>query len=238
MTIRKKRSLAEFERDLIADAENPNAWGKPISVPPSSSPRPSSYQKSNVDEICKEPVVHLIGEVAVAFGILELYLELAIWQMVAENDEEKRKLGEAITAEMSFDRKVHAFSSMFALHFPSEANDAELKKLVGSLFAAQEKRNQILHSAWSFSDDFEAFTRMKASAKAKKGLVRTISTVEPTELLAVYKQIGQLGQRFGRFAKTRIQDRLAPRPQRHSDGPRKTPAVGRKPVNALKSARP
>ena len=152
----------------------------------------------------------MIGEIAIAFGVLELYLEIAIWQMVAENNETKRKLGEAITSEMSFDRKVHAFSSMFALQFPAEANDPQLKELVAELFAAQDKRNQILHSAWSLSDASGRYTRMKASAKAKKGLRRTLSTVEPDELLAVYNQIGDLGQQFSRFAKERIQDRMEP----------------------------
>jgi hypothetical protein len=210
MSTRKKKSDAELEQQLIAQANDPKAWGDPITVPPSLSPRPSWYRRNKEEVLCRQPVVHLIGEIAIAFGILELYLELAIWQMVAENNETKRKLGEAITAEMSFDRKVHAFYSMFALQFPAEADDPHLKELVAGLFAAQDKRNQILHSAWSVSDEFGSYTRMKVSAKAKNGLRRTLSTVQPDELLAVYRQICDLGQRFGRFAKERIQDRIVP----------------------------
>jgi hypothetical protein len=211
MTARKRLTDSEVERVLVADAENPDAWEDPITVSSSTSPRPSWYPRHGDKVVCEQPVAHLIGEIAIAFGILELYLELAIWQMIAETDEAKRKLGEAITAEMSFDRKVHAFYSMFALRFPTEAADPELKALVADLFAAQDNRNQILHSAWSFSEKFDAFTRMKASAKASKGLTRKISTVEPSELLTKHKQIGELGQRFALFAKSRIQDRLVPR---------------------------
>jgi hypothetical protein len=160
---------------------------------------------------CPKPVVHLIGEIAVTFGILELFLELAIWQMIAGKDEALQKLGEAITAEMSFDRRVHAFYSMFALKFPEEAKDPELKEIIAELFAVQDKRNQVLHSAWSYSEKFGAFTRMKASAKAKHGLTRKMSTVEPEELVATHTQISELANRFGHFSKTRIQDRLAPR---------------------------
>jgi hypothetical protein len=210
MSTRRKKSNAELEQHLVAQANDPKAWGSPITVPPSLSSRPAWYRRNKEKVLCRQPVVHLIGEIAVAFGVLELYLELAIWQMVAENDETKRKLGEAITAEMSFDRKVHAFYSMFALQFPAEANDPHLKELVSNLFAAQDKRNQILHSAWSISDEYGSYTRMKASAKAKKGLRRTLSTVEPDELLAVYREFGDLGQQFGRFAKERIQERMVP----------------------------
>jgi hypothetical protein len=210
MSTRKKKSDAELEQQLIAEANDPKAWGSPIPVPPSLSPRPTWYRRNKEKALCRQPVVHLIGEIAIAFGVLELYLELAIWQMVAENNETKRKLGEAITAEMSFDRKVHAFHSMFALQFPAEANDPHLRELITDLFAAQDKRNQILHSAWSVSHEFGGYTRMKASAKAGKGLRRKLSTVEPDELLAVYRQIGDLGEQFGRFAKERIQDRMAP----------------------------
>ena len=211
VTTGKKRSAVEIERTLIADADKPDAWADPISVPASSSPRPSWYRGETSKVICEQPVAHLIGDIAIAFGTLEIYLELAIWQMIAESDEGKRKLGEAITAEMSFDRKVHAFYSMFALQFPSEAADIDLKELVADLFSAQDTRNQILHSAWSFSDEFETVMRMKASAKAKKGLIRTMSPVEPSQLLSVYKKIEELGQRFARFAKSRLQDRLAPK---------------------------
>ncbi len=76
------------------------------------------------------PEIHLIGEIAVGFGNLELYLELGIWQLLAGDDEQTRKLGEAITAEMSFDRKVHAFASLCRLRVPAGSDDTELQALV------------------------------------------------------------------------------------------------------------
>jgi hypothetical protein len=33
----------EIEQAIIADADNPEAWEKPITVPPSFAPRPKSY---------------------------------------------------------------------------------------------------------------------------------------------------------------------------------------------------
>jgi hypothetical protein len=43
MSTRRKPSAKEIERSLIADADNPDAWEEPITVPASSSPRPSWY---------------------------------------------------------------------------------------------------------------------------------------------------------------------------------------------------
>src|SRR5947209_6506253 len=112
----RKKSSNDIERQLISDADDPQAWGKPVQVPPSRSPRPERI-------LCHNAVPHLIGDIAITFGTLEFYLEAAIWQMVAQGDQERQQLGEAITAEMAFDRKVHAFHSIFALRFPAEGND-------------------------------------------------------------------------------------------------------------------
>ena len=42
----RKASEKEIKIRLIADANDPNAWGKPISVPPSRAPRPQQYGRS------------------------------------------------------------------------------------------------------------------------------------------------------------------------------------------------
>ena len=61
---------------------------------------------------CSEPEVHLVGEIAMAFANLELFLEGTIWQLLAGDNEQIRHLCECLTAEMSFHRKVDAFSSL------------------------------------------------------------------------------------------------------------------------------
>jgi len=46
MKNRKQISEAEIERQLIADADNPDAWGEQVTVPASTSPRPQWYGRS------------------------------------------------------------------------------------------------------------------------------------------------------------------------------------------------
>jgi hypothetical protein len=213
---RKQSSRLKFEQSLIADASNPEAWEHSLHVEPLMSTPIAAGIGSKITQAKaaneRSPQeLNIIGEVAVWFANLELYLELSIWQLISAGDEEQRHLVEAVTAEMSFDRKVHAFSSLFKLRFPEEAEDSELNLIVRELFSAQQGRNAILHSGWFYSADEQAFTRMKASAKAKHGLTRRIYPMPLERLATVRDQIGGIGQHFARFSMTRIQERLVDR---------------------------
>ncbi|MFL6247602.1 MAG: hypothetical protein ACJ74H_16375 [Thermoanaerobaculia bacterium] len=65
MTIRKKDSNKVIERALIADADNPDAWEEPISVPASDAPRPSWHGRTNHLELAAKfhvlSVLHRLG---------------------------------------------------------------------------------------------------------------------------------------------------------------------------------
>ncbi len=150
------------------------------------------------------------------FGNLELWLEGALIQLLAAagsdaTDEKKlEQMAQAIAVEMSFDRKIHAFYSMYKVKFPDEADDDALKTLIDELFAVQAERNSILHSAWSYDENGELTGRLKSSAKAGRlrGLRRRLLSAEAEEISAVAQHIADVGQRFGFFCKERIQDRV------------------------------
>ena len=42
----KKASDKEIKAKLIEDLKDPDAWGKPITVPPSRAPRPERYGRA------------------------------------------------------------------------------------------------------------------------------------------------------------------------------------------------
>lgn len=155
---------------------------------------------------CPAPEVHLLGEIVVAFGNLELFLEVSLWQLLAsEDDRERLLMAQALTAEMSFDRKVHAFVSMFRQRCIPET-DSELDALRKELFAAQEERNQLLHSAWNYSEALGAsFMRMKASAKAKHGLRRRFHRMSAERIEATLHRIADVAQALARFTVDHIQ---------------------------------
>lgn len=65
MSTRKKLSEEEIKRKLIADAEDPTAWEKPIAVRASRSPRPAWYGRSRHLELAAKfyvlSVLHRLG---------------------------------------------------------------------------------------------------------------------------------------------------------------------------------
>jgi hypothetical protein len=157
-----------------------------------------------VNHQCPALEVHLLGEIVVAFGNLELFLEAMIWLLIGEDNPTRHLMAQAITAEMSFERKVNAFASMFKVKRPSHAK-AELEALVKELFAVQGERNALLHSAWTYSQNFEAWTRTKASAKARQGLRRRVHRMTPERLKVVRKHIAVVGDSLARFTMAHIQ---------------------------------
>jgi hypothetical protein len=62
---RKRISEAEIIRKVVADAENPEAWEAPITVPPSRSPRPEWYGRRKHIELAAKfyvlSVLHRLG---------------------------------------------------------------------------------------------------------------------------------------------------------------------------------
>jgi hypothetical protein len=187
MSTRKKPLSGDIERALIKDADNPDAWEEPITVKGSASPRPSWYGKHRsqpavprIATSADEP--QLVGEAAMSFANLEHCLEIAMWQLVIAGDENQQPLVEAITAEMSFDRKVIAFANLFRLRFPNETDDPELQATLDDLFIAYGDRNAILH------------------------------TMAPAfvEIAAIRDNIAGIGRRFADFSMTRVHQRIAP----------------------------
>ena len=159
---------------------------------------------------CPAPEVHLLGDIVTAFGNLEIFLEGTIWQLLGQEDQSKFLMAQALTAEMSFDRKVHALASMFRVKYPKQ-HEAELESLVASLSKAQEERNALMHSAWNYSADSGQFERMKATAKAKRGLVRRVHTTSAATLETVRGNIDKVANDLVNFTIAHIQPPDTPR---------------------------
>jgi hypothetical protein len=64
MTTKKNESEREIRQKLIDDANNPHAWGEPIKVPASRSPRPEWYGQRHLELAAKFyvlSVLHRLG---------------------------------------------------------------------------------------------------------------------------------------------------------------------------------
>ena len=129
------------------------------------------------DEHCLE-----IGRSTVAFADLEIWLSFFAWALIGPD----QHVGQIVTAEMSFSRKLDLVSSLFAHRSKDIVARKELQGLLGRLAELEQRRNTVQHSMWvRQSTDPSVATRLKITAKRKHGLkhAREEVSAEPLRLL-------------------------------------------------------
>jgi hypothetical protein len=87
-----------------------------------------------------------IGEVTVAWGYVQNLVEVAIWGMKAQTP----KVGHAVTAPLSYRRKMAMFRSVGKKFLDGKpAVAAEFSALADGIDDCYKKRNDIEHATWS-----------------------------------------------------------------------------------------
>ena len=89
-----------------------------------------------------------LGECIVQFQRIEDAISVCISAMVGKS----RKVGEIITAEMSFRARVATFGALFAYSLKSESLPEDIAELVSRLHWAEQQRNTLAHSLWDASE--------------------------------------------------------------------------------------
>ena len=85
-----------------------------------------------------------IGEVIVHFQ----RVEEAISQCIAAMVSRERQVGGIVTSELSFRAKVNVFEALFLYRSRLVNLPSDVSELIGRLFAAEQRRNVIVHSCW------------------------------------------------------------------------------------------
>jgi hypothetical protein len=95
----------------------------------------------------------------------------------------ERSIGEIVTSELSFRAKVNVFGALF-LHRSKLANlPSDVSKLIGRLYAAEQRRNVIVHSCWDANyHKPTTIKRQKVACKGRKGFHKITEEIEPEEL--------------------------------------------------------
>ena len=113
-------------------------------------------------------------------------------------------MAQAKTANIPFGQKVNEFARMFREKDISSA-EAELKELVELLNHAGEERNELMHSAWSYSSRWSGqLTRMKAAWRSKT-LSRRLHRMSAPKIEETRKRIEEAFQSLARFTMKYIQ---------------------------------
>jgi hypothetical protein len=134
-----------------------------------------------------------IGHIALSFSKLEGELSVSVAKLLKLNP----TTAEIVTAEMSFKNKVHLFASLvremsssFQFNTGNAPTIEVLDELISCCFKAEELRNQIFHSSYTW-DLAGSVKRRKATAKAAKGLSVQVKPVDSGYLLDVADFIGE-----------------------------------------------
>lgn len=106
-----------------------------------------------------------IGRITANFALLELMMSNCIWLLVSAD----ARIGQIITAELSFRRLLVLFSSLYRHKASTPQAIDELDALLSRVVQAEEKRNQVTHSIWGAGHAPGEVARIKATAKQRKG---------------------------------------------------------------------
>jgi len=114
------------------------------------------------------PDEHLkhIGDMTVSFAMLESIIQLHTGMLFAD----KQRIGQIVTAELSFNKLRALLISLYLERFGEDDDFKTLRTLLQRAATAEERRNQITHSIWGAGDGAETITRIKTTAKEKHGM--------------------------------------------------------------------
>ena len=106
-----------------------------------------------------------LGECIVQFQRIEDAVATCISAMVGRS----RKVGEIITAEMSFRARVATFGALFAYSLKSSTLPDDITELISRLHWAEQQRNMLVHSLWDASESKpDSIRREKKSIRKSK----------------------------------------------------------------------
>jgi hypothetical protein len=143
------------------------------------------------------PENHLkaIGNITVSFALLESHIQSLIGSLIQEH----QRIGQIITAELSF-KNLRALLISFYLERHGEDDDfSKLREFMNRAGRAEEKRNQITHSVWAAGKDKDHIIRIKTTAKEKHGIRFKFEQVSAEDLLTFAQDIRTLAEELLTF---------------------------------------
>jgi hypothetical protein len=123
-----------------------------------------------------------------------MVLEIMLSSRLGLEKKSGERLGQIVTAELSFNQKVNLLCS---LHKEKVGNNEQFEVLSQTLKDAvhvEEKRNSIVHSLWAYladDDNDEDLSRIKTTAK-RKGLKQEIEKVTLGKLADIADEIAKV----------------------------------------------
>jgi hypothetical protein len=135
-----------------------------------------------------EPVLARIGDITVSFALLESVIQSLVGSLL----QQEQRIGQIVTAELSF-RNLRALTLSLYRGRHGEGGEYEtLSALMQRASDLEDLRNQITHSLWATGGTAETVTRIKMTAKEKRGLHFDFKKVTADDLAEVADEIKRL----------------------------------------------
>ena len=144
------------------------------------------------------PEQHLksIGDITVSFAMLESQIQTLVWSMLNE----RQRIGQIVTAELSFKNLRALMVSLYIERHGKDDDDYEqLKELMNKAGQIEEKRNQITHSIWGAGKNVDSIIRIKTTAKEKHGIRFQFQDVLSGDLAEFAREIKVLAHDILKF---------------------------------------
>ena len=143
------------------------------------------------------PDTHLkeIGDITVSFAMLEFQIQNLIGSLIYEH----QRIGQIITAELSFKNLRALLISLYLERHGEDDDFKNLRNFIKQAGQVEEKRNQIMHSVWAAGKDKEHITRFKTTAKEKHGIRFKFEEVSAEDLSNFAKEIKVLAEELQRY---------------------------------------
>lgn len=138
------------------------------------------------------PEQHLthIGDITVSFALLESTIQSLVGSLIYEH----QRIGQIITAELSFKSLRALLITLYIERHGEDDDFVRLREFMRCAAAVEEKRNQITHSIWGTGEDAKTITRIKTTAKEKYGIRFQFESFKAEELKAVALEIRRLAE--------------------------------------------
>src|SRR5882672_9861926 len=123
-----------------------------------------------MSEVIQHPVptklLACIGDITVSFALLENSLRCLAGSLIQEH----QRIGQIITAELAFKNLRALIISLYKERQGEDADFVTLRELIKRAAAAEVTRNQITHSLWGVGITANTITRIKTTAREKRGI--------------------------------------------------------------------
>jgi len=128
-----------------------------------------------------------LGILVVNFAALEESLHDAIWLTAAPKS--NMKVINVLTAGLPFRTLVEKFGALCKEVPGVRVPSADVTAFCSRLNELNQRRNEYIHSAWTFRDPGQAPARFKRTAKAKDGFSLNVTPAPITEILGLAREL-------------------------------------------------